>query len=70
MPSTCTLEITQVGQANIEVSLVAPGPPGPNAIGGFAIALGATPKEDSLLQLKGGVWVDTPQENIVDGGNF
>ena len=45
------------------------GPPGPNEIGGFPVAV-ADAQEKDLLQLKSWTWQNTPQEALTDGGNF
>jgi hypothetical protein len=69
---------------SVEVNLAASGPkgdkgdkgdtgeagaPGPNLIGGYAIEL-STPANNDLLAFQSNKWVNRPQSNITDGGNF
>lgn len=46
------------------------GPPGPNEIGGYPIALAGTPNNYDALMFNSGSWTNIPQVEITDGGNF
>ncbi len=46
-----------------------PGPPGPNTIGGYPISL-TTPQNFDALMFQSNQWVNIPQTEIADGGNF
>ena len=48
----------------------AAGAPGPNDIGGYAIELNAPQQGDVLQFNASSKWVNSPQANITDGGNF
>jgi hypothetical protein len=45
------------------------GPPGPNAIGGYPISITGAANYDALMFYNGN-WVNVPQVEITDGGNF
>ncbi|MFZ2736614.1 MAG: hypothetical protein WBI20_14790 [Burkholderiaceae bacterium] len=45
------------------------GPPGPSAVGGFPFAITGLQTGD-VLQFGGEQWVNTPQTELTDGGNF
>jgi hypothetical protein len=60
-----TPQATQVVQINRGVA----GPAGPNTIGGYPINVtNANPYD--VLMFGVGAWVNTPQTEIADGGNF
>lgn len=82
MPS---MNVTVVDQNNVVINLTPPvqntisidrgligppGPPGPNSIGGYPIALAGTPNNYDALMFNTGVWTNIPQTEITDGGNF
>jgi hypothetical protein len=48
-----------------------PGPPGPatNDIGGYPVSITSAQNYDALMWLEG-EWVNIPQTEITDGGNF
>ena len=46
-----------------------PGPPGPNTIGGYPIAITSAQNYDALMFVSN-EWVNIPQTEIADGGNF
>lgn len=46
------------------------GDPGPNTIGGFSIQLNGNPSNGDVLAFSSNQWVNNPQANITDGGNF
>ena len=75
------VEVSQQGQASVELGMTSTGLrgpqgiqgiqgiPGPNEIGGFPVAV-ANAKENDTLLLKSWAWQNTPQEALTDGGNF
>ena len=82
MPS---MNVTVVDQNNVVINLTPPvqntisidrgligppGPPGPNSIGGYPIALAGTPNNYDALMFNAGAWTNIPQTEITDGGNF
>ena len=46
-----------------------PGPPGPNEIGGYSINVSSPSNYDALMFFNN-EWVNVPQVEITDGGNF
>jgi len=46
------------------------GAPGPNLIGGFPIQLSGSLSDGDVLAFSSNQWVNNPQANLVDGGNF
>lgn len=79
-----TVNVTVVDQNNVSVNVVPParntitidrgligpvGPPGPNEIGGYPIAL-TTPQNYDALMFVSNSWTNIPQTEIADGGNF
>lgn len=46
-----------------------PGPPGPNEIGGYPVSITSAQNYDALMWVEG-EWVNIPQTEITDGGNF
>lgn len=81
-----SLDVTVIASTiSIETGLAASGPkgdkgdkgdtgatgaPGPNAIGGYSIALNGTPGDGDVLAFQSNQWVNNPQANLTDGGNF
>lgn len=67
---------------SIETGLAASGPkgdkgvkgdqgdPGPNLIGGYSIQMNGTPSNGDILAFSSNQWVNNPQANLTDGGNF
>lgn len=48
-----------------------PGPPGPNTIGGYGINITGVQNYDALMfRTTTNEWMNVPQEEISDGGNF
>ncbi len=45
------------------------GPPGPNSIGGYPISITGAANYDALMFVSN-QWVNVPQTEIADGGNF
>lgn len=79
------MNVTVVDQNNVVINLTPPvqntisidrgligppGPPGPNEIGGYPIALVGSPNNYDALMFNTGVWTNIPQTEITDGGNF
>lgn len=62
---------TQVIQVNRGVvgPVGPPGPPGPNTIAGYPINMTNVQPYD-VVMFGTGEWVNTPQTEIADGGNF
>ena len=78
------VNVTVVDQNNVSVNVVPParntitidrgligpvGPPGPNTIGGYPINITSAQQYD-VLMFGVNQWVNTPQTEITDGGNF
>lgn len=78
------VNVTVVDQNNVSVNVVPParntitidrglvgppGPPGPNEIGGYPINITGAQQYD-VLMFGVNQWVNTPQTEITDGGNF
>jgi hypothetical protein len=79
------MNVTVVDQNNVVINLTPPvqntisidrgligppGPPGPNTIGGYPIALSGVPNNYDALMFNAGAWTNIPQTEITDGGNF
>jgi len=79
------MNVTVVDQNNVVINLTPPvqntisidrglvgppGPPGPNSIGGYPVALSGTPNDYDALMFVTGAWTNIPQTEITDGGNF
>lgn len=55
---------------SIDRGLIGPaGPPGPSTIGGYPIAITSAQNFDALMFVSN-QWVNIPQTEIADGGNF
>jgi hypothetical protein len=69
------VEVTPVATQIVQVSrgVVGPqgpiGPPGPNTIAGYPINMANVQPRD-VVMFGTGEWVNTPQTEIADGGNF
>lgn len=61
--------VTPVSQTVISIPRGFAGPPGPNAIGGYSINITDIANYDALMFLED-EWVNIPQTEITDGGNF
>jgi len=71
-PARVNVEVTPVATQTIQINRgVAgpPGPPGPNTIGGYPINITSAQPQD-VLMFGTNEWVNTPQTEIADGGNF
>jgi hypothetical protein len=64
-----TVAVTPVAQQTIQIDKGVAGPAGPNAIGGYPINI-ASAQQFDVLMFGVGEWVNTPQTEIADGGNF
>ncbi len=64
-----TVAVTPVAQQTIQIDKGVQGPPGPNTIGGYPINITSAQQYD-VLMFGVGEWVNTPQTEITDGGNF
>lgn len=62
--------VTPVPRQIVQVNRGVAGPAGPNAIGGYPIALSGTPNNYDALMFSSGTWTNIPQTEITDGGNF
>jgi hypothetical protein len=78
------INVTVVDQNNVAVNVVPParnvinidrgitgppGPPGPNEIGGYPVNITSAQQYD-VLMFGTNEWVNTPQTEITDGGNY
>jgi hypothetical protein len=63
------VQVTPVPQQTISISRGLVGPPGPNTIGGYPINISDAKRYD-VLMFGTNEWVNTPQTEITDGGNF
>lgn len=63
------LNVVPQARQNININRGIAGPPGPNAIGGYPINVNA-PQPQDVLMFGTNEWVNTPQTEIADGGNF
>lgn len=64
-----TVEVVPVARQTIEISRGVKGDPGPNSIGGYPISLTNVQSNDALM-FGVGAWVNIPQTEISDGGNY
>jgi hypothetical protein len=67
--NTLNVEVTPPATQVIQVNRGVAGPPGPNAIGGYPINIQNATQYD-VLMFGVNEWVNTPQTEIADGGNF
>ena len=78
------INVTVIDQNNVSLNVVPParntitidrglvgpvGPPGPNEIGGYPVNITSAQQYD-VLMFGTNEWVNTPQTEITDGGNF
>ena len=63
------LQVTPVPQQVIQINRGVAGPPGPNTIGGYPININNAQPQD-VLMFGTNQWVNTPQNELADGGNF
>lgn len=63
------VQVTPQARQIVNVNRGVAGPPGPNAIGGYPINVNA-PQPQDVLMFGTNEWVNTPQTEIADGGNF
>lgn len=69
-PTPTKVNITSVGVQGAQGIQGVQGVPGPNDIGGYTIEI-TSPSSGDLLQFNSSSkWVNSPQANITDGGNF
>jgi hypothetical protein len=64
----CTINVLsciELGLTNVGIQ----GPAGKTNIGDLPVVI-TSPQENDLIQLKSSSWVNVPQANLVDGGNF
>jgi hypothetical protein len=57
--------VSSTQQTAIEVAVA----PGAGLVGGFPVQISA-PGNGDVLAFQGSVWINNPQTNITDGGNF
>ena len=63
------VQVTPVPRQTIQINRGVAGPPGPNNIGGYPVNVTNAQRYD-VLMFGVGEWVNTPQTEITDGGNF
>lgn len=63
------VEVTPTARQVINLDMGRAGPPGPNTIGGYPIAITSAQNYDALMFVSN-QWVNIPQTEIADGGNF
>jgi hypothetical protein len=63
------LNVTPTPNQVVQINRGVAGPPGPSAIGGYPIVVSDI-KKDDVLMFGVNEWVNTPQTEIADGGNF
>jgi len=63
------IQVTPQARQIVQVNRGQPGPPGPNAIGGYPISVSNPSNYDALMFLDN-EWTNVPQVEITDGGNF
>lgn len=64
-----SVTVTPPAQQVIAIDRGVAGPPGPNSIGGYGFNI-TNPQPYDVLMFGGTAWVNTPQTEITDGGNF
>jgi hypothetical protein len=64
-----TVQVTPVPSQKIQINRGVAGPSGTESIGGYPINVSALQQQD-VLMFGTGEWVNTPQTEIADGGNF
>lgn len=69
-PTPTKVIVQTVGVQGAQGERGATGADGPNDIGGYTIEI-TSPQQGDLLQFNASSkWVNSPQANITDGGNF
>lgn len=63
------IQVTPQARQVINLNRGIPGPAGPNAIGGYPIVITDAQNYDALMFVAN-EWVNIPQTEIADGGNF
>ena len=69
IPNNLNIEVTPVATQTIQINRGVAGPPGPNDIGGYPINITNATRYD-VIMFGTGEWVNTPQTEIADGGNY
>lgn len=70
--STVNVAVTPTARQTINLNRGVAGPPGPagpNSIGGYPISITGAANYDALMFVSN-QWVNVPQTEIADGGNF
>ncbi len=65
------INLQVVPQSAIELTIDrgVPGPAGPNTIGGYGFNITSLQPQD-VLMFGGAAWINQPQTEIADGGNY
>lgn len=63
------VQVTPTPRQTIQINRGVVGPPGPNTIGGYPINITSAQQYD-VLMFGVNQWVNTPQTEITDGGNY
>ena len=63
------VQVTPQARQVVNINRGVAGPPGPSTIGGYPINVAALQPQD-VLMFGINQWVNTPQTEIADGGNF
>ena len=64
-----TVEVTPTPTQVIQISRGVQGPSGNNSIGGYPVSITGAQNYDALMFVSN-EWVNIPQTEIADGGNF
>lgn len=64
-----TVQVVPTATQTIQINRGVQGPPGPNTIGGYPINITSAQQYD-VLMFGVNQWVNTPQTEITDGGNY
>lgn len=67
--TSLNVEVTPTPTTTIQISRGMTGPAGPNNIGGYPITITGAQNYDALMFVSN-EWVNIPQLEIADGGNF
>lgn len=67
--SEVVVEIAPTPRIELTVDRGVSGPAGPNAIGGYGFNI-SNLQADDVLAFGGTAWINRPQTQITDGGNF
>lgn len=63
------LEVVPQSAIELTIDRGVPGPAGPNTIGGYGFSISGLQTND-VLMFGGASWINQPQAEITDGGNF